>query len=75
MRELLHAAGSLAAGGVAGYLASGSVAALGTRAVLTSQVWKTPEKRGEGETERTRKKSLASTVCIAVRLCITCATW
>ena len=25
MRELLHAAGSLAAGGVAGYLASGSV--------------------------------------------------
>ena len=26
MRELLHAAGSLAAGGVAGYLASGSVA-------------------------------------------------
>ena len=26
MRELLHAAGSLAAGGVAGYLASGSMA-------------------------------------------------
>ena len=98
------AAGSLAAGGVAGYLASGSVGfgvISGSCSLLYyARVYmqgyyfdtcykggtdlagvdgrrrKREGKESEGETERTRKKAPASTVCIAViRVCITCALW